>query len=251
VPVPPQKPPAKPSAPAPNEGANGRHATDELAGECQKLEEELEALKAKYEMYFLGVERREPVKWREELRRKVLRIKGAFTRNSGLRFRIQALHARYLSYERLWLRSSREKEEGTYRRDVFKARLHGKEAAPSAAPNAGAKRGGESEDVDLTDFAAPVPSPSPRPAPPAAGRPAAATAGGPRLADEQMRELYDAYIAAKRRCNEDVSKLSYEAVSRTVSKQLPELVTRYKAKTVDFKVVIKDGKAILKAIPRV
>ena len=65
-----------------------------------------------------------------------------------------------------------------------------------------------------------------------------------------MRELYDAYVTAKRRCNEDVSKLSYEAVAKSVSKQIPELMDRYKAKTVDFKVVIKDGKAILKAIPR-
>ena len=53
----------------------------------------------------------------------------AFTRNAGLRFRIQSLHARYLSYERMWLRSAREKEDGTYRRDLFKARLHAKEAA--------------------------------------------------------------------------------------------------------------------------
>jgi len=65
-----------------------------------------------------------------------------------------------------------------------------------------------------------------------------------------MRELYDAYVSAKRRCNEDVSKLSYEAVSKSVSKQIPDLMDRYKAKSVDFKVVIKDGKAILKAIPK-
>jgi aspartate ammonia-lyase len=65
-----------------------------------------------------------------------------------------------------------------------------------------------------------------------------------------MRELYDAYVSAKRRCNEDVSRISYEVVSKSVSKQIPELMERYKAKAVDFKVVIKDGKAILKAVPR-
>ena len=36
-----------------------------------------------------------------------------------------------------------------------------------------------------------------------------------------------------------------------MSKQIPELMTRYKAKTVEFKVEVKDGKAVLKAIPKV
>jgi hypothetical protein len=218
---------------------------EELTGEVQHLEEEVEELKVKYEMYFLGNERREPVRWREDLKKKVLRVKGAFTRNTGLRFRIQSLHARFISYERLWMRSAREKEEGTYRRDLFKARLRRGDAA---ADPARAKGAADAEDVDLSDLA---PAPA-RPAAPAAApraKPPAAPAPG-RLADAQMRELYDAYVAAKKRCNEDVSKLSYEAVSKSVSKQIPELMDRYKAKAVDFKVVIKDGRAILKAIPR-
>jgi hypothetical protein len=78
------------------------------------------------------------------------------------------------------------------------------------------------------------------PAPPAAG------------GDEaRMRALYDAYIAAKRQCNEDVSRLSYDVVARSVAKQVPEVMARFKARSVDFRVEVKDGKAILKAIPRV
>ena len=66
-----------------------------------------------------------------------------------------------------------------------------------------------------------------------------------------MRALYTAYVAAKKSCNEDVSRLSYDAVAKTVSKQIPELMTRFKAKSVEFKVEVKDGKAVLKAIPKV
>src|SRR5512139_2930162 len=114
------------------EAAGKSHATDALAETCQHLEESLEELKVKYEMYFLGVERLEPVKKRDELKRDIARLKSAFTRNTGLRFRIQSLHARYLSYERMWLRAAREREEGTYRRDLFKARLrhHEEPGAP-------------------------------------------------------------------------------------------------------------------------
>ena len=243
--LPPLRPPAKPGAalkappPASEDAiAKSRREKDELESEVQKLEDELEELKAKYEQYFLGVERKEPVRRREELRKRVLRVKEAFTRNTGLKFRVQSLHARYLSYERMWLRSAREKEEGTYHRDLFKARLRARheeaEPPPEKAPAAAAAR----------------------PAAPAAQRPAvkpppaAAPAPGG-MGDAQLRALYTAYVAAKKSCNEDVSRLTYEAVAKSVSKQIPELMTRYKAKTVDFKVEVKDGRAVLKAIPKV
>jgi HPt (histidine-containing phosphotransfer) domain-containing protein len=277
------QPPQK--ADGPKLGANGKplagldardpglgkiHKTDELADTCQHLEEEIEELKVKYEMYFLGVERLEPAKWRDDLKKNIARLKSAFTRNTGLRFRIGSLHARYLSYERMWLRHAREKEDGTYRRDLFKARLRGPEEPPPPVRTAQKKTPGQAEDVDLSDWAVQV-TPSPMRDPvataraagasaktPAAGkgapaRPAAAAqpaAPSGSLDDRQMNALYDAYVSAKRRCNEDTSKLTYDAVAKTVSKQIPELMTRYKAKAVDFKVVIKDGKAILKAVPK-
>jgi hypothetical protein len=267
VPVPPPKPPPKPGA-APRPGlakpspsgedaiAKSKREKDELEKEAQGVEEELEALKARYDQYFLGIERREPNRWREELRKKVMRLKGAFTRNTGLKFRIQSLHARFLSYERLWLRSAREKEEGTYRRDLFKARLrakHEEPAPPPPSPKAEPKKGPPATEAPASVIAKPAPpasaaapiSPAPKPAAP----PPAAAAGG--MSEAQMRALYNAYLAAKLTCREDVSKLSYEAVSRSVSKQIPELMARYKAKTVEFKVEVKGGKAVLKAIPKV
>src|SRR6266702_253180 len=130
-----------------------RHRSEDINDACAKIEEEVEGLKARYEMYFLGLERREPVRDRNELKRQVAKLKGEFVRNTGLRFRIQTLHARFLSYERMWQRSAREKEEGTYRRDVLKARrrVRGEPpaakaepaAAPATAPALRRVRGGE------------------------------------------------------------------------------------------------------------
>lgn len=252
--------------------AKAKREKDEVEAECQALEEEVEALKAKYEQYFLGVERREPNRQRDELKKRVMRLKGAFTRNTGLKFRIQSLHARFISYERLWLRSAREKEEGTYRRDLFKARLRGHhdEPAPPSQPQAGAASGkvaaakpGAAAPAQGQDLAAALAAAAgAKPAAPAAGRPAPpapkaappaarppASPGG--MSDAQMKSLYDSYIAAKKSCREDTSRLSYDAVAKSVSKQIPELMTRYKAKSVEFKVEVKDGKAVLKAIPKV
>lgn len=55
---------------------------------------------------------------------------------------------------------------------------------------------------------------------------------------------------AKRRCGEDTSKLSLNAVADTLKKQVPELMRLHQAKSVEFKVVIKDGKAVLRALPK-
>ena len=241
--IPPARPgrPGQPGrlGPAPLESeadalVRAKREKEQLGLELKDAEEELERVKARYDQYFIGFERREPKRERDEIRKRVMLLKEAFTRNAALKFRIQALHARYLSYERLWVRSAREKEEGTYRRDIFKARLRAK-GPGEATPEAGTAGPAQS--------AAP---PAPQAAPPRPPSPPPGAAG-----DGQLRALYDAYVAAKKQCGEDVSKLSYDAVARTVTKQIPELMAKYKAKSVDFRVEVKDGRAVLKAIPKV
>ena len=241
--IPPARPgrPGQPGrlGPAPLESeadalVRAKREKEQLGLELKDAEEELERVKARYDQYFIGFERREPKRERDEIRKRVMLLKEAFTRNAALKFRIQALHARYLSYERLWVRSAREKEEGTYRRDIFKARLRAK-GPGEATPEAGT--------AGPVQSAAP---PAPQAAPPRPPSPPPGAAG-----DGQLRALYDAYVAAKKQCGEDVSKLSYDAVARTVTKQIPELMAKYKAKSVDFRVEVKDGRAVLKAIPKV
>jgi hypothetical protein len=204
-----------------------RHRNEDLADACGKIEEDLEALKARFEMYFLGIERREPAREREELKRRVAHLKGEFTRNTGLRFRIQTLHARFLAYERMWMRSAREREEGTYRRDLARLRRRAPAASPTPAADPLAAKTGKSEK------AAPQPAPA-----------------VPGMSEAKLRALYDEYLGAKKRCGEDVSRFSYEALARTVAKQVPELIAKYQAKTVDFRVEVKGGRAVLKVLPR-
>jgi cell wall-associated NlpC family hydrolase len=291
--VPPPIKPPKPAAgalagvPPPAMDALSRAAAqkDVIVVECGELETELEELKVKYEMYFLGVDKREPIRAREDLKKRVLRLKEAFTRNAALRFRLQSLHARFLSYERMWLRSAREKEEGTYHRDVFKAKMHiearvrkeriAREEAEAAAPRAAEQKAptkapaAKAPAVAKADptqdllaawgmkppAGAPAKTPPTGKTPAAAAKPSGQAVTPPRPtpadpADRQMRELYTQYIDAKKKCGEDVSRLTYDAVAKSVQKQVPEIMTRFKAKSVEFKVVVKDGKATLKAVPK-
>jgi hypothetical protein len=70
------------------------------------------------------------------------------------------------------------------------------------------------------------------------------------MGESELRNLYDSYVAAKRSCNEDVSKVTLESLARTVGKQAPEIAARFKATRVEFKVAIRDGRAVLTAVPR-
>jgi hypothetical protein len=44
--------------------------------------------------------------------------------------------------------------------------------------------------------------------------------------------------------------MSFDSVAASLRKQVPELMKQHNAKSVEFKVVIKDGKAVLKAVPK-
>jgi hypothetical protein len=70
------------------------------------------------------------------------------------------------------------------------------------------------------------------------------------LSEQKIKAIYDAYVMAKRRCGEDTSKLSLDTVASTLRSQVPALMKQHNAKTVEFKVVIKDGRAVLRALPK-
>jgi hypothetical protein len=89
------------------------------------------------------------------------------------------------------------------------------------------------------------------PPPPVGSRPpqvpAAAAADD---TDARMRRLYRAYIAAKRKVGEPTEDVTYERLVSTLQKQVPKIQEQTGCSHVDFKIEIRGGKAILKAVPR-
>lgn len=129
--------------------------------------------------------------------------------------------------------------------------------------------------------ATPPPMPPPRPAPSATSSPPpvpravsagpptpvpprAQTAPVPRAAtpppvagrlpdgvDEKVaRELHQRFVTAKRSLGEATDHIKVEHIAQTIAKQTPTIMQQHGAKAVDFQVVVKDGKAILKAVPK-
>ena len=319
---------------------------EEVVKLCAELEVELNELKAQYDQYFLGMERLPPTKHHERLKKQINQLRTTFVRQTAAKFRVATLAQKLTTYERLWDRTIKEIEAGTYSRDLFKARLHKK--ARDERKKKPADGGDDSfhidEDLDLSDLdeggddlesvmaaaaesvskpalpavkpvtgSVPVvkpvtgnlpavkpvtgelprvkpvtgdfpvvkpptsgglpkitaagppggtaPNPAPRPsAPPRpattgttaalkpGGRPGTGADGA--LSDQKIKAIYDAYVMAKKRCGEDTRNVTLDSVSATLRKQVPELMKQHSAKSVEFKVVIKDGKAVLRALPK-
>lgn len=303
---------------------------------CNELDAELAELRAAYDSYFMGNERLPPLKKHEGFKKQYMKLKGTFVRQTGAKFRIESIGQKLLTFERLWDRTVKEIESGTYKRHLARLKRHGQpglkmaakpdsdfdvdedldisdledtggedlasalaaaEAAASAraaapaikppiiplTPPAGVKPALTPPPVGLKPLTAPIPlAPAVKPSGPpkvtapiatglsAALRPAGSTGanaafkpaasppvrppasggGESGLSDTKVKAIYDAYVMAKKRCGEDTRAVTLDSVANSLRKQVPELMKQHNAKTVEFKVVIKDGKAVLRALPK-
>jgi hypothetical protein len=226
-----------------------------LERDCVEVDDEIAGLRNAYEQYFMGLERKPPVLRHDALKRRMAKLRNAPLRNTVLKFRIGTLEQKLKTYERMWDRTLKEMENGTYRRDLAKMRRKREEAARAAGPQdaSAPQRPGEpspQQAVTQVPHAAPLPPQSTvavRPGTPPRTPPAG---GGNAISEDKVKAIYDAYVTAKRRCQEDTSRLSLDAMASTLRKQVPELLKKHNAKEIDFKVVIKDGKAVLRAVPK-
>jgi len=85
-------------------------------------EVQLSRIKHLYEQWFQGIERIEPQIPRKQFDRAVHELRKVKPRNTALRFRFQTLIQRYTTLQTYWRRIGRQIEEGTYRRDLLRAR---------------------------------------------------------------------------------------------------------------------------------
>ncbi|MET0795383.1 MAG: MXAN_5187 C-terminal domain-containing protein [Polyangiaceae bacterium] len=120
------------------------------------------------------------------------------------------------------------------------------DARPLAAPIPGA-----SPPKPVAPSAARPPGPAPaRPAAPpilpAIAKPAAPAAAPP---DDRLRELHARLVEAKRQ-TQDATAVSMEGLAKSMKATEAKLREQHKNRKIDFDVVIKDGKAVLKPIVR-
>ena len=85
-------------------------------------EVQLSRIKHLYEQWFQGIERLEPQIARKQFDRTLHLLRKGQPRNTALRFRFNSLIQRYTTLQTYWRRVARQIEEGTYRRDLLRAR---------------------------------------------------------------------------------------------------------------------------------
>ncbi|TVQ96235.1 MAG: hypothetical protein EA398_16325 [Deltaproteobacteria bacterium] len=74
-----------------------------------------------------------------------------------------------------------------------------------------------------------------------AGRPAS---------DPKARQLYEKLVATKRKLNESTDRLSVNGLQKSLDRQREAVRAKHNCRDVDFDVVVRDGKAFIKPIPK-
>ena len=104
----------------------------DVRGKLDELENKLAELKIQFEQYFSGILNLPPDKLHEDVRRRIKFLIKAPFKNSALNYRLRSLEGRYHALNTYWQRVLKQREDGTYSRDVFKANLREKQATEEA-----------------------------------------------------------------------------------------------------------------------
>ncbi len=96
------------------------------------LELAIDRLRSLYDQYFMGIERLEPAVVRKDVERKVYQLRKEQIRNTALRFRFQMILQRYNTFQSHWQRICREIENGTYKRQLYRAERRQAATLPDA-----------------------------------------------------------------------------------------------------------------------
>ena len=179
-----------------------------IADDVILLDQKLSGLITKYEQYFIGLEKREPLQLLGEVEKLVRRYSGVPINNTMYKHRFTMLVARLNTYREHWNRILKLMEEGRYSRDRFISDLHlrHKDKPESRQP-----------DSPLT------------------------------TAEADLDRLVHEFREARKACNLPVDKITRELIAATIEKQKPMLAAKLGTENLAFRVVIEDGKPKLKA----
>lgn len=182
-----------------------------IAEDLPQLERLVGDLITKYEQYFIGLEKREPLQMLADVEKLVRRYTGAPINNTMYKHKYNMLVARLNTYREHWNRILRLIEEGRYSRDRFISDLHQRQHA------------GASTSRDAV---------------------------APQNQDKELDRIYHEYREARLSCNLSVDTLSRDKVAATIKKSKPSLAARLGTEDLTYRVVVENGKPKIKASQR-
>jgi hypothetical protein len=175
-----------------------------------RLEEDIRKLKIEFDIYFNGASKRPPYDTKNRVETIFKRLADDRTITFAQRFRLNTLTARYTAFRELWRRTMQGREEG--RDPASQARAHQHEAEH--------KENDFRSTVVCSDAHTDVSS---------------------------VRELYDALVEAKKRCNEPMDDLSFPRFHHLIASKTDSLKERLNCDRVRFSVDVDGGRVNFKA----
>jgi len=191
--------------------------SQQIKKRIETLTRDLDSLRFTFEQYFLGLERIPPLAKRQAVQRSFRDLANAYIKNTALKFKLKQLVARHSSLSNYWNRILRQIDEGTYKRDQFKLKLNiGHEKDPKQKSQATADAGLQQKLQQLPQ--------------------------------DGITEVVKKFVAAKQKGKENLPDPA--KLHEKLTKEVLKLKKKYACKTVQFKVVNKDGKTSVKAIAK-
>lgn len=175
-----------------------------------RLEDDIRKLKIEFDIYFNGASKRPPYDTKNRIETIFKRLADDRTLTFAQRFRYNTLMARYTAFKELWRRTMQGREEG--RDPLSQARAHQ-----------------QVEKHDREEFRSTV------------------VCGDAHTDVSSVRELYDALVEAKRRCNEPVDDLSFPRFHHLIASKTDDLKERLNCERVRFSVDVEGGRVNFKA----
>ena len=97
----------------------------------------------------------------------------------------------------------------------------------------------------------PAPSPTANRSVPAVRPPVVGNAAaGTELPDQRIRQIYAKYVETKRSTQESTAGVTFEKLAASLRAKADKLKSAHPNKSIDYEVVIKDGKTHLKPVLR-
>lgn len=210
--------------------------TRDLRAALDELEEGIEALRIAYEKYFSGIERVPPSKQRGKLEKMMHAMEIRGVTNTVIRFRLNGLRARWVTYKHYWTRMENQLERGMSRRDQLRRRRM-ERMQPPPKPEAAA-----AEEEDASTAGGP-PAPGARPRRPSVDP---SSAG---IDPAHLRSVFKQLVQAKRAAGESTQGLTYQALVRKLTAEAPKLKQKHGCEKLQFSVSTRGGKVRLRAEP--
>lgn len=186
----------------------------DIEADLLQLDAKLKMAKLDYEQYFIGNRPREPLILRQDIQKIINIWSNLPIRNTAHRFRFNTLTARFFSLRRNWDEILRKMEAGTY--EPLKFKLEQKERLRALQE----------------------------------GRnPDAATAAKAKPTGKKEEDIFEQYSDARMACGQGMDGIDRTKLKALLDKQEQAIRAQYNCAKVNFRVVVENGKAKLKATP--